>query len=689
MKDTIILTQAQDEAFAQLRAFLDNSSDVFVLRGYAGTGKTTLLRQLVAELRRRRVLFALMAPTGRAAKVLKNATGSDASTIHRAIYSRKLECKEIDNPDSSKKTYRYVFPLVGKSDFVPQVVVVDEASMVSDVAARNEFCEFGSGRLLTDLLQYVRQLHVGKLIFVGDEAQLPPVGDARSQALDPDGLRARGFTVESAQLSEVVRQQAGSGILQTAVGLRDLLGLSKRERTTFCITPDGTDVRSVEAFDMVSRFCGLFPHPSVEASGVMVCYSNAQTARLNAACRERYFPGAADRPCEGDVLLVTHNNYNVAGCELYNGDMVTVGRVGGTETHENVPVTVEGERHRVSLRFRQVGLNVPGVKEVVSCFILDDLLFSPSRDYDIWQQKALYVDFCMRWRKRPAAPKEGSPEFADALQHDPYFNALRVKFGYAITCHKAQGGEWDTVFVDYEGRCGLSDDALRWCYTATTRARSVLYAVHAPHLTPLSKFEIKPVQRLSKAPADFFSPSLCPDCLPDEADLLPGVRLKLASLRRALAASPFQLVGMLHYNYLEKWDFRLPDGSPLRLEAHYDKAGTFSPLPLTDDGSLADKLRRLVNETFDLPQSCAYEASQSGMADFYQRLLSACVDEGVAVTNVVEHLDNYYVVFYLKTDARFALLQVYHKSGVLTAVMPKSEQGTADEKLNRILEKIK
>ena len=182
---------------------------------------------------------------------------------------------------------------------------------------------------------------------------------------------------------------------------------------------------------------------------------------------------------------------------------------------------------------------------------------------------------------------------------------------------------------------------------------------------------------------------MCPDCLPDEADLLPGVRLKLASLRRALAASPFQLVGMLHYNYLEKWDFRLPDGSPLRLEAHYDKAGTFSPLPLTDDGSLADKLRRLVNEAFDLPQSCGYEASQSGMADFYQRLLSACVDEGVAVTNVVEHLDNYYVVFYLKTDARFALLQVYHKSGVLTAVMPKSEQGTADEKLNRILEKIK
>ena len=689
MSDHIILTETQKEVFAQLLAFLDNSSDVFILRGYAGTGKTTLLRKLIEEFRRRRVFYALMAPTGRAAKVLKNATGTEASTIHRAIYSTKLQCEEIDNPDASEKSYRYVFPLMEANDFVPQVVVVDEASMVSDVAIHNEFCEFGSGRLLTDLLQYVRQLHIAKLIFVGDEAQLPPVGDARSQALAPDGLRARGFTVESAQLSEVIRQRAGSGILQTAGTIRDLLGQSKRERTTFCITPNGIDVQSVEANDMISCFCRLIPKPSAESGGVIICHSNAQTARLNAACREHYFPGMSDQPCEGDVLLVTHNNYNTAGIELYNGDLVTVNRVGGIEMRKNVPVTVKGERRHVSLHFRQVWLNVPGVGDVLPCFILDDLLFSPSRDYDIWQQKALYVDFCMRWRSRPDALKEGSPEFVFALRHDPYFNALRVKFGYAITCHKAQGGEWDTVFVDYEGRCGLSDDALRWCYTATTRARSVLYAVHAPHLTPLSKFEIKPVQCLSKAPVDFFSPSLCPDSLPGEADLLPGVRLKIASLRRALAASPFQLVGVLHYNYLEKWDFRLPDGSPLRLEAHYDKAGTFAPLPLTGNGSLADRLRRLVNEAFDLPQSCGYEASQSGMADFYQRLLSACVDEGVAVTNVVEHLDNYYVVFYLKTDARFALLQVYHKSGVLTAVMPKSEQGTADEKLNRILEKIK
>lgn len=689
MKDTILLTEAQKSVFTQLLDFLDNSSRIFVLRGYAGTGKTILLRQLVAELRRRRVLFELMAPTGRAAKVLRNVTGANASTIHRAIYSRKLVCVEIDNPDSSKKTYRYVFPLIERKDSLPKVVVVDEASMVSDVAAHNEFCEFGSGHLLTDLLLYVRQLHIAKLIFVGDEAQLPPVGDARSQALDPDGLRDRGFIVESAQLTEVVRQRAGSGILQTAGAIRDLLGQPRRERTTFCITPDGTDVQSVEASDMVSRFCELFPQPSVEAGGVMVCYSNAQTARLNAACRERYFPGAADQPCEGDVLLVTHNNYNVTECGLYNGDMVAVNRVGEIETHENVPVTIEGERRKISLRFRQVWLNVPGVKEIVSCFILDDLLFSPSRDYDIWQQKAIYIDFCMRWHKQGNKAKEGTEEFVKALCRDPYFNALRVKFGYAITCHKAQGGEWNTVFVDYEGRCGLSDDALRWCYTATTRARSMLYTVQAPHLTPLSKFEIKPIQCLSKAPADFFSPSLCPDCLPGEANLLPGVRLKLASLRRELATSPFQLLSALHYNYLEKWDFSMPDGSPLRLEAHYDKAGTFAPISLSGDGSAADELRRLVNGALDLPQSCGYEASQSGMGDFYQRLLSACVDESVAVTNVVEHLDNYYVVFYLKTDARFALLQVYQKNGILTAVMPKSEQGAADEKLNRILEKIK
>lgn len=689
MKDTFMLTDSQREAFEQLLAFLNNSSDIFVLQGYAGCGKTTLVRQLVEVLRQRKVLFTLLAPTGRAAKVLRNVTGCEALTIHRAIYSTKLECKEIDNPDSSKKSYRYVFPLVETSDFVPQVVVVDEASMISDVAAHSEFCEFGSGRLLTDLLRYVRQLHISKLVFVGDEAQLPPVGDARSQAFDLDGLRRRGFTVESVKLSDVVRQRAGSGILQAAGTIRGLLEQDKSERTTFCITSNGADVQSVDAIGMVSRFCELFPVPSLKAGGVMIGFSNLQVARLNAACRQCYFPGAADCLCEGDVLLVTQNNYNVAGCELYNGDMVGVEKVGETETHEQVPVTVEGEKRHVSLRFRYVWLKLPGDERTLSCFILDDLLFSHLRDLDLWQQKALYIDFCMRWRKRPGAAKEGSPEFVQALRSDPYFNALRVKFGYAMTCHKAQGGEWDTVFVDYEGRCGLSDDALRWCYTATTRARSVLYAVHAPCLTPLSKFEIKPVQRLSKAPADFFPSALCPCGSDTEARLLPGVRLKLASLRRALAQTSYEFVSALHYNYLEKWDFRMPDGSTLRLEAHYDKAGTFSPLLPTGDGSPSDELRRLVNDALDLPQSCDYEASQPGLADFYQRLLSACVDEGVAVTNVVEHLDNYYVVFYLKTDARFALLQVYHKSGVLTAVMPKSEQGTADEKLNRILEKIK
>jgi len=679
----INLTQQQSTIFTQIKDFLSNESDIFVLRGYAGTGKTTLIGAITQYLKDSQIRYTVLAPTGRAAKVLREKVGS-GKTIHSEIFSPELKCIIPEDDDESKKSYQYVFPLITQpSD--KQVIIVDESSMVSDMMQSNEFLQFGSGKLLSDLLEYFKTTGAKKLIFVGDDAQLPPVGDNHSRALDVEELRNRGFRVESAELTEVVRQKADSSILQEAMKVRLLLQKPLKERTVLELSPNGKDIIETNAFDKAKEYVALYPQPEL-GNGVIIHYSNRACFEANKQIRELMYGDDVDLQL-GDVLLINNNNYRTYSREIYNGDMAKVAHVGSVERH-SVPVTIEGKKKHIELRYRDVELMFPNENshEIVSCKILMNLLESTERDISIWEMRALYIDFCMRHPKL----KEGSGDFKEALIHDMYFNSLRVKYGYAITCHKAQGGEWETAFVDYSRRNGLSDDALRWCYTATTRARKTLYVINAPHITTFTGLNFRPIAKISKSPANFFheDKKLSVELMPQTA--LIGTRLKCQGLIDALKDTPYELFNIQSYQYQDKYVVNLNDGTEKHfiLHAFYDVNGIYKLLP-NDSGDVdKDRLSEIFNKALYSDWSFPYNPSSKVYEDLYRRMLCECESIGIMITNIVEETDKCFVTYNLITDARFACIQFYISGGRLSTAMPRSEYGDNDLKLQQLIKNL-
>jgi hypothetical protein len=468
------LTAQQKSITAQLNRFFDGPERCFVLKGYAGTGKTFLIGQLAKSLAKENRAFWLLAPTGRAARVLSRKTGFAASTIHRAIYNLK-ELVEHDDKNAAFKFYFRVKDVA--TDNLDMVVFVDEASMLSDQYSEGEFLRFGSGRLLADLIGFLRMGDASqktKLVIVGDPAQLPPVNSPASPALDPAYLaEVHGVAAQEAELTEVVRQAAGSAILSEATAIRETISSGFHNR--LCIKPSPPQIEAVLEADLPARF--------VEANGnarlpstVCVAYSNATCLNLNVAIRSKRTGGdGMHAPAADDVLLVIRNN---APTGLLNGDLVSILWADAAPETVRVPL---GSDH-VEMSFRNLRLlaeaeNGDFVEQGTK--IVENVLFSEKRDLSPAEQKALFVHFKMRFPRL----KPNTKEFTEALRADPYFNALQVKFGYALTCHKAQGGEWDDVFVFFE-HARTDALALRWAYTALTRARSRVFGINLPDLQP-------------------------------------------------------------------------------------------------------------------------------------------------------------------------------------------------------------
>ena len=676
----ISLSPTQQQVFDLIKEFLDNDVDIFILKGYAGTGKTTMIKFIVEYLLSQNKTFEIMAPTGRAAKVLRSKM-NHGHTIHSSIYSNRLECKEVENEDKSKKSFRFYFPLIETSSGV-DTVIVDECSMISDVESHNEFYSFGSGRLLTDLLNYIRYTGVKNLILIGDPAQLPPVGDARSRAFDEDYLTSLNFKVQSVQLTEVIRQAADSPILKVATDIRDLLEKPLNERRRFTIDPHDDDIINVPEVDLAKQYVDRFPIPQVNG-GVVICFSNRQCYRNNIAIRDLLFPDNRGLTVVGDVLLINANNYSLLDFAVFNGDMAVVTNIGADESHRNIPVTINNETRHITLTFRNVTLLFPN-QEPQECLILVDLLDSEERDISIWQMRALYIDFCMRIKQRGL--REGSEDFKKALLNDRYFNCLKVKYAYSITCHKAQGGEWDTVFVDYTWRCGLNDDSLRWCYTATTRARNRLLLVNPPQITEFSKLKISPITRIGKAPKNFWGDEK-PVSTPFHNDsMVPmPVKLKCLGIIDALQDTPYTLQDVQSLNYQERYVF-MHDGQTLTIPVYYDGASFLKTLPIRGDGSPTDFLNQIINTAMLLPEEFEYHPSNSPLKSLWQVMQPQCDALGITIVNVIEDIEHYNVIYCLLTDARFALIQFYFSiNWQFTAAMPKSEMGAKDEKLNQLI----
>ena len=446
-------TEGQAIVLYHLAAFLlsQKENPTYILRGYAGTGKTTLVKALVRALPAIGMRYVLMAPTGRAAKVLSSYTGQNASTIHRKIY------QAMTFPDGSIRIAR------GENKYKNTLFIVDEASMIGEQK------EFGGSSLLDDLLGYVFSGENCRLLLIGDTAQLPPVGSMESPALDCDYLRSQfPITAATYELTEVKRQALESGILYNATDLRQLLSQNLYEYALPIFHLEGfSDIQKIEPETFEEILHNVFANIS-DNEAVIVCKSNKRANMFNQAIRGRIL-NIEGEIATSDKLMVVKNNYywadgNEAISFIANGDMAEIRKIKHFE-------------EMYGFRFADVELSFtdyPDAPNVEAKILLDTLNSnSPSLTEEESQRlfSAIEEDY-MDIPNRRDRYKE--------MKKNPWFNALQVKFAYALTCHKTQGGQWSSVFIDSSLNLKetLETEDLRWLYTALTRAQERVYFVN-------------------------------------------------------------------------------------------------------------------------------------------------------------------------------------------------------------------
>lgn len=686
------LSHGQKAALCKLESFLNSPVQIFMLKGYAGSGKTTILKGLIKYFKEGKRDFEVMAPTGRAAKVLQNITGEGA-TIHRTIYDvHKIESIRADSVDEAEHSFSFQFPIIDNPND-NRILIIDEASMVSNQESHHELFTYGTGVLLADLLTYAKiKTTANKIIFVGDPAQLPPVQDSKSTAFDVDFFQSNGLSVDEVEMTDVFRHNDNDGrniLLENATKIRTVLNSHQRNELSF--TFDSNTSLRINPEDVAQTFVDIFPVPSLD-NGVIITYSNALAQSYNKSIREKLFPGHYEM-VPGDILLLNSNNYKHV-IDLFNGDMAIVVRVSKTIETITAPVMVTegGKRIRknISLKLRDIAIRVNGHPNEIECTIFDCLLNSNRRDLTIDELKALYIHFVMRFNEHQKLNKEnglpyfkvGSDEFKKQLKHDGLLNALRVKYGYAITCHKSQGGEWHTTFVDYYGRVGLKDSHLRWCYTAATRASHVCYSINPPDFGHFSKFEIAPITTIGTFSEDALSfEGIVTSPFHKPADH-PAKSMKYWEILDKLESTPFQIVRVETPGpYLERYTI-IRDTEEFQIQANHNKAGLFEFFKPVHPSTQYEKLLALINSPYQAAYNLKYTPSETQLLKLFSVMQESCDMAYVTITNIKEFIDKYYVIYYLKTSGKCAYIQFYfNQSGQLTKALPKSDLGIHDVKL--------
>ena len=424
---------------------------IFMLNGYAGTGKTTIIATLVSALKELGIKTILLAPTGRAAKVLAHYSNSEALTIHKRIYRERTTAN-----------YEAKFSLDYNKER-DTLFIVDEASMLTTSSAEDS--TFGSGNLLDDLVKYVQSGKGCRLMLVGDDAQLPPVGDDFSPALDPATLLPYG-DVEYATMDEVVRQTQDSGILFNATMLRCMLENQRYKIPHFDMSfPDFIRVEGGELMEQLQDCYDRYGRDNT----ILITRSNKRANRYNEGIR-RYNLSAEEEIESGDMLMVVKNNYHYAERDEHspmsfvaNGDVVRLKRIRRFEEF-------------YGFRFIDAVVEFPDYGDYpMSAKVMLNTLSSESPSLTREESRQLFYEVEKDYTDITSKIKRFK-----AIRENPHFNAMQVKFAYAVTCHKAQGGQWKAVFVD---RClfgdeAMSKDMLRWLYTAITRATERVYLVN-------------------------------------------------------------------------------------------------------------------------------------------------------------------------------------------------------------------
>lgn len=706
----------QQQALAAIKAFLtDRNKQVFILRGYAGTGKTTMISALLPlakEYGRNKTM--LMAPTGRAAKVLQEKTGMACSTIHKAIYriqkvntARDEEGEDLEtlvlSNESALPDYKVIdrydlyFEIYNKPDYQPQysLIIVDESSMIKSVKENSERLHFGTDCLLDDLLTFAQLENGAKILFVGDPAQLPPVGDNKSAALEDAYFQGKGINVSAFELTDVIRQGKDSPILTNAMMVRDLLQSEHRNELNFIRTKG--IVEDMLPNEMVAGMYQKQPVPEI-GNAIIIAYSNARVKEYNDAIRKLYYPDIQEAEGKielqvGDVLQVVKNAYirpkenSDITLTFMNGEFLKVKNVLG-KTVLTAPVWVKenGEKKQVkiSVAFREVELELPE-RESIRWNIVETLLNSKQRDLTYAEVVSIYINFKMRTAHLPT----DSEEYMNAVETDPYLNAMWVKYGYAITGHKSQGGEWNTALVDYTGGTGFSDDHLRWVYTATTRAKETLCGYNMPAITPLTNLKFNGIMSAKKPEAEAYSfadADTAGTCLP--ANATPAQKSQFLALKQNLSENGYTISKVVFYPWEDRYLIDGPNGVSI-IKCIYGKSGkytTITPISLPDNDT---KVLTLIRETRNIKFAVDYVPSLASLRQLYTLAMSACDDYGITITNIVEDLKQYKVIYYFLTSGNYSKILFYvNKEMSLTQAFPSSDLGEGDELMKKLIERL-
>ncbi|NHQ59051.1 AAA family ATPase [Chlorobium sp. BLA1] len=693
------LSSSQREVLARVEEFLSSPVNVFILKGYAGSGKTTLLKGLVKNLVTSKKRYALMAPTGRAAKILSDKTGNQATTIHKGIYTYH----ELDDKEE-KETFRYYYGINTDADIANTIFIVDEASMISDAIAEDEFFRFGTGRLLSDLITFTRVQHKNagtKIIFVGDPCQLPPVGDNASNALDAKYLKDNfGLDSEEAVLTEVLRHSAGSGVLDSAVLVRK--AITSGHFNYFNLNGNGTDVIRSSAEHFIDSW------QSAEGTKVIVTYQNKTAYDLNVQIRSGLHGSDELPPRQGDIVIIGANSYTLG---VLNGEFAVINYA--DTVAESRTIAMKG-LPPVTLTWRKVELVLPdleGKERIVSGRLLENFLYGGNK-LSPDEMRALYIDFKVRHKNL----KPKTREFNEAIRQDEYFNCLKVKYGYAVTCHKAQGGEWDNVFIVWDYGQGFQNQGFyRWAYTAITRASSLLYNLTPPYFTPYSNMILVelPVQNVLVQLIGTTRPAEEVAFDDEMAGLLDQIGLKDAMIplqdhclrvHIAVEECGIDLTGWQRMNYEIRYAFRRDADTAVFktfVNGKNELKNAFTTLPAlspntnfnTEIAQILDNLPNIRIVRNENKQTDAQGVEASAEIDFdstkpftealYRDMLSALTYIGIIIRNV-EHLQYKERYTFIRGVETCVLDFNYNQEGFFGSVMPLASRSTSPALLSLI-----
>ena len=455
----------------QLRDFLTSTtSKALIITGSAGTGKTSLIKEIVKYLNKKPLEYYLLAPTGRAAHNLENHVSEVAktspTTIHSFLYKKDDESiQEI--PEILK------FSVVEEKVEDNAVIIIDEASMLShEATSEKDFLQFGSGNLFKDLTDYLDLSNSNrKLILVGDPCQLPPINVSQAEVLNIDYLKQHFETnnIEHIHLNEVHRQLKDSTILKSATALRDRL--ENKDFLQLPIDIDHDEIHHLNMDDALEKYLWDYGNNAIYLS-----YTNKDVHNIN--LRFRKLLNLNPKKLEKKERLILMKNSWVNSQYLYNGDFFIIENLGAIESFTINAPQKQGSPIYITLEFQDIELRKEDSFSSIKCKVLHHKIWNEENDTSTKELQALVIHFKQRYPHL----KRGTPEYKQAIQNDPYINALYLRFGYAMTCHKAQGGEWENVYINLaRPQNDLKTlNGFKWTYTALTRSKKYAYLINCP-----------------------------------------------------------------------------------------------------------------------------------------------------------------------------------------------------------------